>query len=40
MQQAARVSDLTAFFYMGTLVEYDRTETMFTNPRTNRPRIM
>ena len=32
MQQAARVSDRTAFFYMGTLVEYDRTETMFTNP--------
>ncbi len=32
MQQAARVSDLTAFFYMGTLVEYDRTEQMFTNP--------
>jgi phosphate transport system ATP-binding protein len=35
MQQAARVSDFTAFFYMGTLVEYDRTEVMFTNP-TNR----
>jgi phosphate transport system ATP-binding protein len=32
MQQAARVSDHTAFFYMGTLVEYDRTEVMFTNP--------
>jgi phosphate transport system ATP-binding protein len=32
MQQAARVSDFTAFFYMGTLVEYDRTEVMFTNP--------
>ena len=32
MQQAARVSDFTAFFYMGTLVEYDRTEMMFTNP--------
>jgi phosphate transport system ATP-binding protein len=32
MQQAARVSDLAAFFYMGTLVEYDRTEQMFTNP--------
>jgi phosphate transport system ATP-binding protein len=32
MQQAARVSDLTAFFYMGTLVEFNRTETMFTNP--------
>ncbi len=32
MQQAARVSDLAAFFYMGTLVEYDRTDQMFTNP--------
>jgi phosphate transport system ATP-binding protein len=32
MQQAARVSDHTAFFYMGTLVEYDRTELIFTNP--------
>jgi phosphate transport system ATP-binding protein len=33
MQQAARVSDLTAFFYMGRLVELGRTEDMFTNPR-------
>ena len=32
MQQAARVSDCTAFFWMGTLVEYDRTDKMFTNP--------
>jgi phosphate transport system ATP-binding protein len=32
MQQAARVSDRTAFFMMGKLVEYDRTEKMFTNP--------
>jgi phosphate transport system ATP-binding protein len=32
MQQAARVSDKTAFFYMGTLVEYDTTATIFTNP--------
>jgi phosphate transport system ATP-binding protein len=32
MQQAARVSDLTAFFYMGKLIEYNRTEVMFTNP--------
>ena len=30
MQQAARVSDRTAFFYMGEMVEYDRT--IFTNP--------
>jgi phosphate transport system ATP-binding protein len=32
MQQAARVSDLTAFFYTGNLVEYDRTSVIFTNP--------
>jgi phosphate transport system ATP-binding protein len=32
MQQAARVSEFTAFFMMGRLVEYDRTEKMFTNP--------
>jgi phosphate transport system ATP-binding protein len=32
MQQAARVSDFTAFFWLGKLVEFDRTERMFTNP--------
>jgi phosphate transport system ATP-binding protein len=32
MQQAARVSDYTAFFYLGSLVEYDRTSVVFTNP--------
>ncbi len=32
MQQAARVSDFTAFMYEGQLVEFDRTEKMFTNP--------
>jgi len=32
MQQAARVSDRTAFFYLGRLVEYDKTITIFTNP--------
>jgi phosphate transport system ATP-binding protein len=32
MQQAARVSDFTAFFYMGSLVEYNATSAMFTNP--------
>ena len=32
MQQAARVSDYTAFMYMGKLVEYDNTDTLFTNP--------
>lgn len=33
MQQAARVSDKTAFFYMGEMVEYDNTKVIFTNPR-------
>ncbi len=33
MQQAARVSDYTAFMYIGELVEYDRTEKIFTVPR-------
>ncbi len=32
MQQAARVSDYTAFFWLGKLVEYDRTEKLFTAP--------
>jgi phosphate transport system ATP-binding protein len=33
MQQASRTSDKTAFFYMGELVEYDDTRTLFTNPK-------
>ena len=32
MQQAARVSDYTAFFYMGKLIEVNKTEVMFTKP--------
>jgi phosphate transport system ATP-binding protein len=36
MQQAARVSDRTAFFYMGELVEAGATEQIFTNPREQR----
>jgi phosphate transport system ATP-binding protein len=36
MQQAARISNHTAFFYLGKLVEYDRTEAIFTNPREER----
>jgi phosphate transport system ATP-binding protein len=36
MQQAARVSDKTAFFYLGELVEYDETKIMFTNPKDKR----
>jgi phosphate transport system ATP-binding protein len=33
MQQAARVSDATAFFWLGRLIEYGRTDQMFTAPR-------
>lgn len=36
MQQAARVSDRTAFMYLGELVEYDDTETVFTRPHEKR----
>lgn len=36
MQQAARVSDTTAFFYMGELVEIDATKKVFTNPSEKR----
>jgi phosphate transport system ATP-binding protein len=36
MQQAARISDFTAFLYMGNLVEYGPTERIFTNPREDR----
>lgn len=32
MQQAARVSDWTAFFYIGELIEFNKTRTIFTNP--------
>lgn len=33
MQQAGRVSDYTAFFYMGSLIEYGETKEIFTNPK-------
>lgn len=36
MQQAARVSDETAFFLSGEVVEFDETKTIFTNPRDKR----
>lgn len=36
MQQAGRVSDFTAFFYMGELVEADTTKNIFTNPQNQR----
>jgi len=32
MQQAARISDETAFFYLGNLIEYNKTDKIFTNP--------
>lgn len=32
MQQASRVSDFTAFFYLGELIEFDKTNKIFTNP--------
>ena len=33
MQQASRVSDKTAFFYMGNLIEFSETSRIFSNPR-------
>jgi phosphate transport system ATP-binding protein len=36
MQQAARVSDHTAFLYMGEVIEYGPTNELFTNPREER----
>jgi phosphate transport system ATP-binding protein len=36
MQQAARISDYTAFLYMGDLIEYGNTDQLFTNPKEER----
>jgi phosphate transport system ATP-binding protein len=36
MSQAARISDNAMFMYLGELVEYDKTKTMFTNPKDTR----
>ncbi len=36
MQQAARVSDFTAFFFMGELIEHGATDMMFTRPSKKR----
>jgi phosphate transport system ATP-binding protein len=36
MQQATRISDYTAFFYMGELIEFDNTKKIFTNPAQQR----
>ncbi len=33
MQQASRISDYTAFMYLGDLIEFDKTETIFLNPK-------
>lgn len=36
MQQAARISDYTAFFYQGIIVEFDKTASVFSNPKEKR----
>jgi phosphate transport system ATP-binding protein len=36
MQQASRIADKTAFFLLGDLIEYDTTEVIFTNPKTQK----
>ena len=36
LQQAARISDETAFFFLGEVIEFDRTEQLFTSPREKR----
>ncbi len=36
MQQASRISDFTAFMYLGDLIEYDKTENIFLNPAEKR----
>jgi len=38
MQQAARVSQRTAFFHLGELIEFDKTSRIFTNPAQDRTR--
>jgi phosphate transport system ATP-binding protein len=36
MQQAARISDMTAFFLLGEMIEYNNTESMFAMPQDKR----
>jgi len=36
MQQAARISEQTAFFLQGEIIEFDKTQTLFTNPKDQR----
>lgn len=38
MQQAARISDKTAFFFMGNLIEFDKTDVIFNNPKEEKTR--
>ena len=38
MQQATRVSDKTAFFFMGRLIEFDKTDTIFNHPTNDKTR--
>ena len=38
MQQAARVSDKPAFFFMGQLIEFDATDTIFNHPKLEKTR--
>jgi phosphate transport system ATP-binding protein len=33
MQQASRISDYTAFFHLGHIIEYDKTKHLFTTPK-------
>ena len=40
MQQATRISDKTAFFLVGELIEFGDTTQIFTNPRERRPRTI
>ena len=40
MQQAARISDRTAFFLNGEVVEYDETNVIFTNPQIKEQKII
>ncbi len=40
MQQAARASDYTGFFYLGDLIEYDKTATIFQMPSYSPPMTM
>ena len=36
MQQAARVADMTAFFLLGEIIEFDKTQLLFSSPKDKR----